>query len=256
MTVILAIERKIFHIKIKNYYFVKESLGPESKVHVKGFSHSFIPLRTSRCLETIQIDLTRDESELLMDMHKSTRKEIRSAEQQELERVIIEKPTDQDLKRFQVFYNNFAKNRQTHTCNSFHITTLKLLRDKNAIMLAYMCDKQQDILCYRIYITDGDVVMSLYSASHYRMIEEGDRKRIISQANRLLLWKSMLWFKERGHQIYDMGGITSDENIRNFKLGFGGEIVPVYSGYEAHSFIGKLIVKIRSLKFAVMGEDS
>ena len=44
--------------------------------------------------------------------------------------------------------------------------------------------------------------------------------------------------------------LADDENIRRFKLGFGGEIVSVYSGYEANSIIGALVLKIRNWKMA------
>ncbi|WP_318616817.1 hypothetical protein [Sporosarcina sp. YIM B06819] len=220
---------------------------------MKGFSHSFIPRGTLEGLETIHIDLAKDENVLLMEMHKSTRKQVRNAKEKEFEQFVIETPTDQDFKEFQYFYNRFAKNKHAHTCSSFHIKTMKLLREKNAIMLTYMQDKQKNILCYRIYITDGDVVMNLYSASHYRMSEDKEKKRMISQANRLLIWNSILWFKEKGYKLYDMGGLTSDDNIRLFKLGFGGKIVPVYSGYEAHSFWGQLIIKVRNLKMTIVG---
>ncbi|WP_381480410.1 hypothetical protein [Sporosarcina contaminans] len=45
-----------------------------------------------------------------------------------------------------------------------------------------------------------------------------------------------------------MGGLTDDENIRRFKLGFGGDIVPVYSGYEAQSLYGSILLKARNVK--------
>lgn len=174
---ILVIERKLFHFKIHNYYFVKERGASKPAAHVKGFSHSFIPRETLGALETVHIDLTKDENMLFMEMHKSTRKHIRNAIEQGFQQVVIETPTDQDFKKFQAFYNRFAKNKHAHTCGSFHIKTMKLLRDKNAIMLTYIQDQQQNILCYRIYITDGDVAMNLYSASHYRMIEGKEQKR-------------------------------------------------------------------------------
>lgn len=235
---------------------MKEESEYESTGNLNGYSHSFIPIGTLRRLETLQIDLTKDEKKLLMEVHKKTRREIINKGGEELEYVISETPTNQDLKKFQVFYNIFAKNKKTHICNSFHIKTMKLLRDKKALVFTYMQDKHQDILCYRIYITDGIVVMNMYSASHYRLMDSTVRKRMLSRANRLLIWKSIMWFKERGHKLYDMGGLTCDENIRKFKLGFGGEIVSVYSGYEAHSYAGKIILKIRHSIFSLAGKKS
>ena len=42
-----------------------------------------------------------------------------------------------------------------------------------------------------------------------------------------------------------MTKIFADSN-----LGFGGEIVPVYSGYEANSIIGAFVLKLRNWKMA------
>lgn len=243
----LTIERKMMNIKIKTCYLASEDFQVDD-AQLIGYSHSFFPKSTLRSFETIQIDLLKDENDLLMEMHKTTRRQIRGALKRELTQVIIENPTDSELASFQTFYNRFAKNKHTHACNSYHMKTMKLLREKNALMLTYMHDKEQNILCYRIYMSDGIIAMNLYSASHFRLVDNPELKRMLSQANRLLIWQSMLWFKEKGQLIYDMGGLTDDENIRKFKLGFGGKIIPVFSGYEASSTMAKLVLKFRNWK--------
>lgn len=48
--------------------------------------------------------------------------------------------------------------------------------------------------------------------------------------------------------MYDMGGLTTNENISSFKIEFGGEITEVYSGYEATSILGKLVLFGRTIK--------
>ena len=238
-------------MKIKSYYFAKSNAEYESGVHVKAFSHSFVPRDSLKTLETLQIDLTKDANDLLMEMQKTTRRQIRRAEEVGLDHVVIEKPSDQDLKEFQEFYNRFAKNKKTHTCNSYHMKTMGMLRDRDGLIITYMRNKLKEIICYRVYIIDEMVVMNLYSASHFRTASSPELKKMLSHANRLLLWKSILWFKEKGYELYDLGGLTNNENIRNFKLGFGGEIVSVYSGYEANSFIGSFVLKMRSWKIAL-----
>ena len=52
---------------------------------------------------------------------------------------------------------------------------MKLLRDKNALMLTYMQNEEQDIYCYRVYIMDGMFAMNLYSVSHFRMADQSLR---------------------------------------------------------------------------------
>jgi len=246
---LITIERKILNVKIKTHFFAKEDPQKEKKVSLTGYSHSFNPKGSSSSYETLQIDLLKDEHELLMELNKTTRRQVKRAEERGLERVVIENPTDEDLLVFQVFYNDFAKDKKTYPCSSYHMKTMKLLRDKNALLITYIKDSK-DILCYRIYILDGKFAMNLYSASHFRMADSQELKKVSGQANRLLTWKSILWFKNNGYVLYDFGGLTNDENIRRFKFGFGGGIVPVYFGYKANSYVGSIIIKIRDLKIS------
>ena len=247
----ITIERKIMNVKIQNHYFFRENFEFNPNVHVKAFSHSFVPRKSLRMLETLQVNLTKDEDELLKEMHKTTRRQIRRASEQELEHVVIENPSNEDLVKFQNFYNRFANNKNTHACNSFHMETMRLLEKQNALILTYIRNEKKEIICYRVYIIDENVAMNLYSVSHFRMADSPGLKKFLSHANRYLVWKCILLFKDKGYKLYDMGGLTNDENIRNFKLGFGGEIVSVYSGYEANSFIGSIVLKMRSWKMAL-----
>lgn len=249
---LITIERKVLNFKMKHYYFVSDNLIKQKKIaHVKAFSHSLVPRENLRMLETLQIDLTRAKEQLLMDMHKTTRRQIRRAEEQGLQHIVIENPTDKDLRVFQTFYNAFAKNKKTHTCNAFHMETMRLLREKNALLLTYVQDADAQVLCYRVYILDKEFVMNLYSASHFRMADNPEMKKLLSHANRYLVWKCICYFQEKGYTLYDMGGLSFDDNIRRFKLGFGGKVVPVYFGYEANSILGAFILKLRTLKMAM-----
>lgn len=246
----LTIERNFLFWKMKNSYFMQENQGQAQHVHIHSFLHSFVAKENFRAFDTLQFDLTKGHEVLLMEMNKSTRRQIRRATEEPLEFIHLDKPTNQDLLEFQKFYNQFAKNKGTYTCNRFHMNTMKLLRDQDALVLTNMKNQQGELLCARIYIVDQEFVMNLYSASHYRMSESPAFKRLLGQANRYLIWRSMIYFQEQGIQVYDMGGLTESANIRRFKLGFGGEIVPVYSGYEGVSFAGHLIVKMRNWKIA------
>lgn len=244
---LLSIERKVLNIKIKTYFFLKEDMEKKTKASLVGYSHSFSPQGFTNFYETLQIDLLKEERELLMDMNQSTRRQVRRAEERELKIIVIDNPTDQDLVQFQDFYNRFAKDKKTYSCTSYHMQTMKLLRDKSALLITYIRDSE-GILCYRVYILDEKLAMNLYSASHFRLTDNPEFKKIQSQANRLLTWKSILLFKKKGYDVYDFGGLTEDENIRRFKFGFGGKIVPVYFGYKAKTYTGAIILKIRDLK--------
>lgn len=227
---------------------MQEKVEKSRGVHIHTFPHSFVGKESFRVYDTLQFDLTNEQEVLLKAMNQSTRRQIRKASKEQLAFIHLNKPTDQDLLTFQAFYNQFAKNKGTYNCGRFHMNTMKLLRDQDALVLMYMNNQKGEPLCGRVYIVDQDFVMNLYSASHFRMSESPAFKRLLGQANRYLIWRSMMCFKESGVHIYDMGGLTESENIRRFKLGFGGAVVPMYSGYEGDSFAGRLIVKMRNWK--------
>lgn len=242
------IERQLLNTNVKTFYFVREATPHVEDANIIGYLHSFVPRPSLRCFETNQIDLLRSKDELLLATNSSTRRQIRRAMEQNFEFIALESPTNTDLEKFKTFYNQFARNKKTDLCSDYHMETMKLLRQQNALVLTYLKDLNGNSLCYRAYVTDGHITNNLYSASHFRLKDDKKSKKTLGMANRYLIWKSIMLFKAKGCKVYDMGGLTEDENIRRFKLGFGGDIVSVYSGYEAQSVYGSFILKARYLK--------
>lgn len=242
------IERQLLNTNVKTFYFIRGASPQGDDAKIVGFLHSFVPRPSLRCFETNQIDLLQSEEELLSATNSSTRRQIRRAMEQNFKFIALASPTDADLEQFKMFYNQFARNKKTDLCNAYHLETMKLLRKKNALILTCLEDLNGDTLCYRVYVTDGELANNIYSATHFRLMDDQVSKKVLGRANRYLIWKSILMFKEKGCKVYDMGGLTDDENIRRFKLGFGGDIVSVYSGYEAQSFYGSFILMARNLK--------
>jgi lipid II:glycine glycyltransferase (peptidoglycan interpeptide bridge formation enzyme) len=219
---------------------------PTSSIISYTNAHHPIPTLTEQ--ETYQINLTLTKDELFRNLKKSNRSQIKQAAAKSFTHIIETQPTNQELRHFQQYYNDFARDKNTHQCNSFHFKTLQLLRDQNALIVTKILDNQNKLFCYRVYLTDQIRALTLYSASHFRKNDLPETKRLYSLASRYLLWENILWFKENGHTIYDLGSLTNDENIRQFKFGFGGEIVKAYSGYASKNRIGKLVLWVRNLK--------
>lgn len=159
----------------------------------------------------------------------------------------MERPTLADIKEFQRFYNEFAKYTKTHKCGAFHVQTMGILLETNNLIITKILNRNE-ILGYQIYITDGETVFSLYSATHYRLKNKANDKRMLSRASRYLLWQNILYFKDRKTLVFDLGGLTTNENISSFKKEFGGQLTEVYSGYEANSILGKLVLFGRTIK--------
>ncbi|QQZ07860.1 hypothetical protein [Heyndrickxia vini] len=242
----LSVSRKIWGITITQIYFPEESFPFDPSIDVVGITHSTIPMNGLIPIETLQKDLTKDVEELFMDISKSTRKQIKQAQKDpNLKKFILVNPSNEEILQFRDFYNQFAKLKNTYCCTPFHVETLKLLRDQNALIITKIENIDQQPLCYRVYVVNGKRSMPFYSASHYRLTNDSNFKRLTSKAHRMLQWEDMLYFKSKGYQIYDSGGLTNDINIRNFKLEFGGKIITEYSGYLSYTFLGNLVLHVR-----------
>lgn len=243
----LSVTRKIWGIHMTQIYFPEgKNFSMGSSSDLVGITQSTNPMKGLKPMETLQKDLTKNVEELFLEISKSTRKQIKQAQKDpSLHSMIISDPTDEEILLFRDFYNQFAETKNTYYCSPFHVKTLKLLRDQKALVLTKVVGSDQQPICYRVYAADGKRAMPFYSASHFRLTDDANVKRLAGKAHRLLKWDDMLWFKSKGYQIYDSGGLTNDVNIRNFKLEFGGEIVTEYSGYLSHSLKGNVLLNAR-----------
>lgn len=250
----IEIHRKVLFVKVCNRYFDRCIDFVNERRSIMGFSHSLEQREGLQPFQTVHIDLEKTESELFSGIEKENRRQIRKAEKQNMQFVVLEQPSDAELKKFQLFYNRFAKLKRTNRCRSFHVNTMRKLAQKNALAFTYMGDEEnKNVYCYRIYVTDGDFAMTLYSASNHNVNTSSEEKRQMSEANRYLIWKNIMRFKKKGVRTLDMGGLTDKPSIQKFKTGFGGEVVTVYSGYMANSFVGKFIIYVRK-KFQTKGQ--
>lgn len=245
--IIILVKRKLLNLTLVNCYFLKTGETQFPPAHLIGFSHAYRPVNQLIKQITLLIDLTKSAEQLLKDLHRTTRKQIRQAAKYDFQIEVIEQPTLANIREFQNFYNDFAKYTNTYKCGAFHIKTMELLMECNNLIITRI-GKGREILGYQVYITDGETAFSLYSASHFRLKKEAIDKRMLSIANRYLLWQNILYFKDKKNSIYDMGGLTANENIRNFKMEFGGDVTEVYSGYETTSLLGKLVLLGRTIK--------
>lgn len=245
MLLIILLERKLLNFKINWYYFYENSQQDKPFAHIDSYSHSDYSSELSE-VQTSWIDLTKDQEDIFLEFRPTNRKQIRRAEKKEFVIERLNKPTLDDMKDFQLYYNNFAKTVNTYSCNAFHVDTMKKLSENNSLVISKVLSHKRDILGYRVYVTDGNKSMSLYSASFFRE-KNNEEKKMLSEASRYHIWQDILYFKNENHKTYDMGGLTNNENIKNFKLEFGGEIVNVYSGYKANTWIGRAILGLRRI---------
>lgn len=172
----------------------------------------------------IQIDLTRDESEIWNDIHSKRRNEIRKAEKAGLTFKILNTPQqfEESYEIVKALYREirlpvYSKRVFERVFNEFTPT------GKAVFFGAYFHEKMIGTiytLCYK------GILYNWFAASY---------KAYYSKCpNDFLPWKIFLWAKENGFTTFDWGGAGKPEvsyGVRDYKSKFGGSFVN-YGRYE------------------------
>lgn len=100
------------------------------------------------------------------------------------------------------------------------------------------------------FVTDGTHIRALALASR-RFAADGRMREIVGQANRMLIWETLLWAKRERYRLLDLGGIApesadpAERSLAEFKEAFGGERKPCYYYTKVNSPVLKLWLKFR-----------
>lgn len=172
------------------------------------------------------IDLQQSIETIFSGFTKNTRYEIRRAESREqLTIETIQHPTINDILEYKEFYNNFAASKGLYRLD---LIKTKALAENKCLVLSRIKDND-NVLAYHAYIYEAKERAALTtSSSLYKLNKEN--APLIGMANRLLHYKDIIYFKEIGTKIYDLGGIYMKNdnlefaNVAKFKASFGGEI--------------------------------
>ena len=170
---------------------------------------------------TVILDLTKSEDELLANMRRQTRYEVRRAGKMEIR---VEKARDEEI--FKEFHKVQA---ETAKRQNFVPPNLKLLLaereafgDKIEIYIAKTAEGEP--IAYGLIIKDGAEADYFEAAS-----TELNRKLPGAYA---LLWQAMRDLKKEGYERFNLWGIAPPgqphhryAGVTIFKTGFGGEVV-------------------------------
>lgn len=189
--------------------------------------------RTGSPFYSKMIDISRPEAQLFQDFDATTRKRIRRAE-----RANLHISFNVDLSDILMLWRRMVQEKELsfvrNTAEDFprcmQISTA--VYDENNTMLVghnYFINHEQ----YKVF--------SQTSASVFRY-DSQEHKKLISNANRLLLWEDIKYFKKKGFRFFDFGGYCIDPNdeqklsINRFKDSFMEKDTPVICYYELTSY--------------------
>jgi peptidoglycan pentaglycine glycine transferase (the first glycine) len=180
------------------------------------FSPSQIQFRN-----TVELDLTRTEDDLLANMKPKTRYNIRLAARKG---VVVRHGTVDDLLLVAAMYQETAKR------DGFAIRPLSYYQDAwhsffaNQMAQAFIAEYDGTAVAAVILTTYGNSVTYMYGASTNQ-----ERNRMPTY---LLQWEAIRWAKAAGYKIYDFWGapdtfVETDRmwGVWRFKAGFNGQVV-------------------------------
>ncbi|MGK0176736.1 MAG: hypothetical protein ACI91V_000607 [Lentimonas sp.] len=203
---------------------------------------------------TSKIDLNKAPDKLLSDMNKTTRYEIRRADERDSLHVDINlNPTHDDVQMYADFFDGyFVLHKDIQPCNQGRLAAL---RKHRGLALTQVKHESGDVLAAHANVVDlqGDRARLLYAVSCYRQIEDNAYRALISRANRLLHWCEIQHFQKNGFTCYDFGGIGGpgatgkQQQIADFKLGFGGQKCTEYNAIIGNTMLGKTALAARKL---------
>jgi len=168
--------------------------------------------------ETILLDLTKNESDLLADMAKKTRQYIRKSA---ADVTIKQVKSRTDIEICLDLYKQTSKRAgfNTHD-NQYYLDVYLQLQDHSPIYLAYYDDEPVAFLWLAISETTA---YELYGG----MNEKGQELR----ANYALKWHVMKKVKEWGIKRYDFGGLVAG-GVATFKQGWSVDVTLLVGTFD------------------------
>jgi lipid II:glycine glycyltransferase (peptidoglycan interpeptide bridge formation enzyme) len=190
------------------------------------------------------ISLIKSPEEILLGFDKNTRYEILRSEKEK----IIEILPEGSLSHFSQIQNEINKLKQNNTK-----INLSAYRDNICFTT---CLFNGNPIIVHSYLMDKNLKRTrlLHSLSLSESIADKSVRAMYGRANRQLHYMDIVYYKEKGYLVYDLGGYAYNsldnklQGINKFKDGFGGELIEE-SNYES-LLIFSIKKIIRSIKSA------
>ncbi|MDO4612323.1 MAG: peptidoglycan bridge formation glycyltransferase FemA/FemB family protein [Candidatus Saccharibacteria bacterium] len=191
---------------------------------------------------TVILDLTKSEEDLLAEMRRQTRYEVRQAERKE-----IEVKKSREKKIFEEFHEIQVETAKRQNFVPPNLKTLMAEREAfgENIEIYYAETKEGEKIAYGLIIRSGE------EADYYEAASTPLNRKLPGAY--ALLWRAIRDAKEDGYKRFNLWGVAPAgqpnhryAGVTTFKTGFGGEVVEYV---PAHDLV---ISKFRYLKNLVV----
>lgn len=166
----------------------------------------------------ILFDLKKSEDELLKEMNKGRRKNIRRAERIPLEFEEIKNDKDFD-KCIQLIEQTYNRIKLPSPDKSFFYNTNFILKNINGLKV-FVAKYKKEIISTRFVLCYNGLVYDWFAGTNDDFL--------VKNPNDFLPWKILQWAKTKGFATFDFGGAGKPNipyGVRDYKLKFGGKLV-------------------------------
>ena len=204
---------------------------PDAKKAIELFEKECVPAaRVEAAKGNFFLDLTKSEEEILANMHKKHRYNIRLARKKGV--VVRETTDDKDFELFFKLYKETGDRQKFFVRSNFYMKNVwKTFREANAAFLLIAEYNGKPLSAWMLLVHDG-VLYYPYGGS-----TEEDRH---TQSGCLIGWEAIKFGKKMGCTLFDMWGASEDMNdtadeyygFSLFKQKFGARHVTYIPSYD------------------------
>lgn len=195
---------------------------------------------------TLVIDLAVDKEALLQRIRKDVRYEIRRAETKDQLVCTLHDSAAISPDMLASLSKEYARLVRRKRITPLNLQRLERLRGQGALFIGASRAPTGPVLAWHVYLVAKGRVRLLHSLSAFDDEDDAGFRALVGRANRLLHWRDILEFKERGAKLYDFGGWYRGQEdktklrINRFKEDFGGEQRLDYNGIQWFGWRGQL----------------
>jgi len=162
---------------------------------------------------TLYINMEKMETELWNGLSHSAKYSINRAKREGAYTELVQNPDEEQLEKFYKVYLETAKYRKLSIKN---IADLKKRVEvfKNESYIVFVYDKEKNLVGCKFYLGHKGNIWYIYGGT-------SSKGRVKSKAGYLLMWSSILYFKEKGYKYLDLEGI-SDPRLPKSIVSWGG----------------------------------
>ena len=224
-------------ISVDSVYFAKKTI--KSNADIIKYTQSSLTNVGGQDFQSPVIFLEKTEDSILASFRKKLRYDIRKIENSDQVSSSIFYLSDiKEVEKFCAFFSKFSKIKNIPSCNREMI-----IRMAKNIVVSWGSFNDSECVCH-IYLCDDERMRLLHSG----MILDGKdvSNNYVSNINKFLHKKDILWAKSEGFTIYDFGGLSLDNDrlsgINDFKLGFSKTVEKTYNYYYGNTILGKVVL--------------